>query len=583
MRTFHDFKRPLLSAIGALAVGLFPAMSMAETKVIGYIPTGKGIPSVIDRTDLSKLTHINLAFANLNAAGQVINGGNPTCMSGSASDINYGVQKAHAAGVKVLISIAGGSGGSGCPGSWRELLKPATRQTVVNSLITFVNTFNLDGVDVDIEGELLTGIDNDGNYTPFIQALASALNPVGKLVTSATATYNGGMVPTSSLPYFNFVNIMSYDAVGPWTANPGGEQATYDFAVSNINTWLARGLTKDKLVLGMPVYGYGFNGYNESYTFADIVAQFGPAAAQKDLIGTACVGCGYITYNGLPTIRSKTTLALQKGSGVMLWELAQDASGANSILGAISGVVGPLRGSSSSASSVKSSVKSSAPSSVKSSVASSIKSSAPSSSVKSSSSSSVSGGQQCNWWGTYYAICTKVTSGWGWENNKDCVSAATCATLPAPYGIVGGTTSSVSSSVKSSSSSSTAAFSKQIEGESYSNMSGVQLEGTTDVGGGQNVGWIDAGDWLVYSNVTIPATGTYRIDYRVASVGGASLASNLNTNVVQFPAVSIPATGGWQNWTTVSQTVQINAGTYNFGIYAPQTGWNLNWFKITKI
>ena len=517
MSTFHNIKKPLLSAISALAIGLFPAMSMAETKVVGYIPAGKGIPAIIDRTDLSKLTHINLAFANLNAAGLIISGGNPTCMGGSASDINYGVQKAHAAGVKVLISIAGGGGGGGCPGSWRELLKPATRQTVVNSLINFVDTFNLDGVDVDIEGVLLTDIDNDGNYTPFIQGLASSLNPVGKLVTAATATYNGGMVPTSSLPYFSFVNIMSYDNIGPGWGQAGAEQATYDFAASNINTWIGRGLTKDKLVLGMPVYGYGFNGYNESYTFADIVAQFGPAAAQKDLIGTACVGCGYITYNGLPTIRSKTTLALQKGSGVMLWELAQDASGANSILGAISGVIGPLHASSSSASSVKSSVKSS--------VAASVKSSTPSS-VASSIKSSV-------------------------------VSSARSSSAPS--------------------------FSKQIEAESYSNMSGVQLENTIDIGGGKDVGWIDAGDWLVYGGVTIPTTGTYRIDYRVASVKGAKFGSNLNTNAIQFPAVTIPATGGWQNWTTVSQTVQISAGTYNFGIYASQTGWNLNWFKITKI
>ncbi|MHA7060306.1 T9SS type A sorting domain-containing protein, partial [Aquimarina sp. M1] len=36
-----------------------------------------------------------------------------------------------------------------------------------------------------------------------------------------------------------------------------------------------------------------------------------------------------------------------------------------------------------------------------------------------------------------------------------------------------------------------------------------------------------------------------------------------------------------QNWTTVSHTVNVNAGTYPFGIYAVSGGWNMNWIKIT--
>src|SRR5688572_487439 len=43
-----------------------------------------------------------------------------------------------------------------------------------------------------------------------------------------------------------------------------------------------------------------------------------------------------------------------------------------------------------------------------------------------------------------------------------------------------------------------------IEAESYSNMQGVQTEATTDAGGGTNVGWIDATDWLAYSPIVFP-------------------------------------------------------------------------------
>jgi hypothetical protein len=48
-------------------------------------------------------------------------------------------------------------------------------------------------------------------------------------------------------------------------------------------------------------------------------------------------------------------------------------------------------------------------------------------------------------------------------------------------------------------------------------------------------------------------------------------------------SVDIPNTGGWQNWQTVPQTVNVNAGTYNFGIYIQNTGMNINWIKITKV
>jgi beta-glucanase (GH16 family) len=128
----------------------------------------------------------------------------------------------------------------------------------------------------------------------------------------------------------------------------------------------------------------------------------------------------------------------------------------------------------------------------------------------------------------------------------------------------------------------TAPTSTQIQAESYGSMNGVQLENTTDTGGGQNVAYIDAGDWMAYNNVNFPTSGNYTIEYRVASPSGSRLSSDLNAGSTQLGTVTIPATGGWQNWTTVSQTVYVNAGTYNFGVYAQAGGWNFNWLRITK-
>ena len=123
-----------------------------------------------------------------------------------------------------------------------------------------------------------------------------------------------------------------------------------------------------------------------------------------------------------------------------------------------------------------------------------------------------------------------------------------------------------------------------IQAEDYSTMSGIQVEATTDTGGGSNVGYTETGDWLAYNSINFPTTGSYLIEYRVASgVTGGKLSSDLNGGTIVLGNVDIPNTGGWQNWQTVSQTVNVNAGTYNFGIYIQNTGMNINWIKITKV
>jgi hypothetical protein len=120
-----------------------------------------------------------------------------------------------------------------------------------------------------------------------------------------------------------------------------------------------------------------------------------------------------------------------------------------------------------------------------------------------------------------------------------------------------------------------------VEAENYNIMSGIQTETCSE--GTLNVGYIEAGDWMVYYNISFPSAGTYTVQYRVASPNGATLSCDLNGGTIQLGNATIPATGGWQNWTTISQTVTIPAaGTYNFGIYAQTAGWNINWFSITQ-
>jgi len=88
----------------------------------------------------------------------------------------------------------------------------------------------------------------------------------------------------------------------------------------------------------------------------------------------------------------------------------------------------------------------------------------------------------------------------------------------------------------------------------------VDIELTSDSSGGYDVGWAFAGEWLKYT-VDVAAAGTYDISFRVAS-GGPGGTFHLEVNGAnKTGAVSVPNTGGWQTWKTVTKTgVALAAG-----------------------
>ncbi|WP_457064704.1 cellulase family glycosylhydrolase [Hymenobacter sp. UYAg731] len=120
----------------------------------------------------------------------------------------------------------------------------------------------------------------------------------------------------------------------------------------------------------------------------------------------------------------------------------------------------------------------------------------------------------------------------------------------------------------------------KVKAESYHIMSGVQTETTADTGGGLDVGWIDTGDWMVYT-VTVPTAGPYTIQYRVSSpnsTGQIRLEQNSGTKVLG--TVAVPNTGGWQNWTTITNTITLAAGQQDIAIGVPAGGYNINWWSF---
>jgi len=447
-----NYKRMSLRWIVILVLGIFN-LSVAQKKVIAYVPNWIDLNSFSSSIQYSKLTHINIAFENPDANGYL------SFNSGSNTIINA----AHAQNVKVFVSLGGGSvsEGGAIRDNYFNLITSSNRTAFIQKIYDYVVAHNFDGVDVDLEGPAI-----NGDYGAFVIALANKLHANGKQITAALSEgYGGANVPSSTFAAFDWINIMAYDATGPWAPGNPGQHSPYSMAVNQFNYWTGRGLPASKAIIGLPFYGYGFGASaNQGISYANIVAQY-PGAENLDQVGNT------IYYNGIPTIKQKTTFAVQNAGGVMIWELSQDATGSKSLLTAINQVI--------------------------------------------------TGSQP-------------------------------------PTGTL-------------------------IQAENYSSMSGIQTESTTDTGGGLNVGYADTGDWMAYNTINFPTSGTYVIEYRVASaVNGARLSCDLNAGTIQLGAINVPNTGGWQNWQTISQTVTVNAGTYNFGIYIQSSGVNLNWFRITK-
>ena len=78
-------------------------------------------------------------------------------------------------------------------------------------------------------------------------------------------------------------------------------------------------------------------------------------------------------------------------------------------------------------------------------------------------------------------------------------------------------------------------------------------------GGGYNVGWTAAGEWLLYT-VNVGASGTYTAQFRVASIGGGSMHVSFGSPSTASSTIGVPNTGAWQTWTTVSVPLTLAAG-----------------------
>lgn len=283
-----------------------------DFKIVGYFPYYRF--DYADQIEFDKLTHVNISFANpINNQGTLEVGG---------EDIDPITTMAHNAGAEVFVALAGGALTSTWASAWEYLQKPPNRPNFIHKIINYCYDHDLDGIDVDLEW---SGVGD--NYSGFVIELSDSLHAHGFQISAALpGTHRFPTITDEALEAFDFINMMAYNLTGPWDPDNPGAHSPYSFAVSSKSYWVAQGIPTDKLTLGVPFYGYNFDGSDvSSFTYRTIVAE-DPNNAYRDQDGTSY-------YNGIPTIRNKTTFAMNQSlAGIMIWEIGQDSYDEYSLL-----------------------------------------------------------------------------------------------------------------------------------------------------------------------------------------------------------------------------------------------------------
>ncbi|MBK7172051.1 MAG: carbohydrate-binding protein [Bacteroidales bacterium] len=126
----------------------------------------------------------------------------------------------------------------------------------------------------------------------------------------------------------------------------------------------------------------------------------------------------------------------------------------------------------------------------------------------------------------------------------------------------------------------------KIEAEAFSYNRGLQLETTTDAGGGQNIGYTNTGDFLDYK-IRVSKSGTYTLDARVACQSSAGILEfqqlDKSGTLLNSATLDVPVTGGWQTWATHSVIMNLNEGMGILRVKIMKPEFNINWYRFTKI
>jgi chitinase len=267
---------------------------------------------------------------------------------------------AHAAGKKVLICVGGWNSESG--------FGPATlnpiRARFITNLLALVKSRGYDGIDIDWEP---VSPQYHRQYALFIQDLRAAMTAMNPnlLLTAATQAEPAMFAGIHQL--LNQINLMTYDLSGAWPSwvtwhNSPVYNGGYRFPSTGgplpciddmVNKYIAAGIPKSKLGIGVDFYGYTWNGGNGTTTggvtaprqewrvapwvkdnvpYHQIMETFyqpqyyrWDSAAEAAYLSIDSAGSPedkFISYDDETACRKKIEYTKNKGiGGVILWEL----------------------------------------------------------------------------------------------------------------------------------------------------------------------------------------------------------------------------------------------------------------------
>ena len=348
-----------------------PASGLPAKIVAGYYTSWSAYSGFTpDKIKASMVNVVDYAFAGVGTDLKIAVG-DPNIDYSNFTKLNT-LKKSYP-NLKTLISVGGWDGSS----RFSDMaLSDTSRQAFAQSCVTFIKQYGFDGVDIDWEYPVSGGSpgrpEDKTNFTLLMQTLRSALNKQGVAdgryyyLTFAGGASNGYInnVQLSQLAgYVDYAVDMTYDLHGPWDAytdlnaplyTPTETSPQYKISVdSSIQSWVSAGFPANKLVMGVPFYGYIYsgassanNGLYQTFTSAQsigydsIAANYLTNSQFSKLYHSAAkvpylYGNGqFISYDDAASITLKSQYASAKGlKGMSAWELSYDKNA--TLLGAV--------------------------------------------------------------------------------------------------------------------------------------------------------------------------------------------------------------------------------------------------------
>jgi GH18 family chitinase len=167
------------------------------------------------------------------------------------------VTAAHAHNAKVLVCLAADNVATDFDQAVENHLS-----TLVTNIMTVVNAYGYDGVDIDWEGEAFNGTKSGTNMINFAAALRTAL---GSKLLTADALEGDSTYWANAHTSFDRVNVMTYGFAAwadvPWFSTPLYDQGDLGTSLDKVKIqYIAAGVPAAKLNLGLGFYGKEYKG-----------------------------------------------------------------------------------------------------------------------------------------------------------------------------------------------------------------------------------------------------------------------------------------------------------------------------------